>query len=386
MALKARADKRFVATLTVDGAAGRKRHFFYGATRKEATAARDEARRLAAQGVEILGPKATVGAYLTRWWKAARSSYAPRTANRWDGMVASMVDFLGARPLSMLTPTDVTAYLARLSTDGRQRARKDGQTGLAPATVAQARSVLRRALHDAQREGLVLRNAAALSRSPRVERGEPDSLTAEEAARFLATASGDRLEPLFALLTFSGLRLGEALGLRWRDLDLGDDGGVTVHRSMARIKGEDLVVDTKTGPSARTVDLHPRAVELLRAWRAAQLRERLVAGAEWKPGAVGANLVFTTPFGGPLAPWTPNKAFHGICDRADLPSRPLNVLRHTAATLMILAGVDLRVVSSALGHSNISTTSKFYAAALRPTRRDAAQRLGDLLVAAGRNA
>ena len=142
------------------------------------------------------------------------------------------------------------------------------------------------------------------------------------------------------------LRRGEVLGLRWSDLDL-HARTLKVEQTLVVVEGRAVFSTPKTDAGRRTVALDPRTVETLRAHRAAQGRERLAAGSVWQD----SGLVFTRADGRPLPPDWVYKRFSSLVMAAGLPVIWFHGLRHTAATLLLGAGVDLKLASSRLGHS-----------------------------------
>jgi integrase len=192
---------------------------------------------------------------------------------------------------------------------------------------------------------------------------EPYVLSAQQASAFLTAADKDRLAALYRVAVPLGIRQGEALGLRWEDVDL-DERTLRIRRSLKRIKGEGLVnSDTKTRRSKRDLPLPEVAVRALRAHKSEQARERLAAGSNW----IDKGLVFTTMKGKPIsATHLVNGSFHRICDAAGIPYSTderhglrFHDLRHSAATLLMAMGVQDRVVMDILGHTSLSTTSRY---------------------------
>jgi integrase len=219
------------------------------------------------------------------------------------------------------------------------------------------------------------RNAAALVDGPRVERFEIRPFTNDEARVFLQALKGDRLEALYSVALTMGLRQGEALGLRWQDIDL-DLGYLKVSKQLQRLDGKFLLVEPKTSRSRRTLVM-PRAItESLRVHRTAQKAERpepTSKGNEW-------DLVFTRPDGAPLDGTVLTHQFHRLLDRAELPQRRFHDLRHSCATLMLAQGVPARVVMDVLGHSQIALTMNTYTHVLPELKQDAASRMNDMLL------
>ena len=299
----------------------------------------------------------TTGDYLARWVVAVKARLRPSTHREYARHVADYCQPLAGIPLTRLTPAHVERTMAAL----RER-------GLSAQTIRHARSTLRRALHDAQRDGLVNRNVAALARPPRADRREMRALTAAEVGRLLASTADAPYGPLFAVAVGSGMRAGELCGLRWSDVDL-PARSLVVRRSMARADGGGYeLAEPKTARSRRTVMLPAVAVEGLRRQKARQAADKLAAGTDWQDRD---GLTFTDALGRPVRPDALSAAFRATADRLGLPVR-LHDLRHTAASLMLGAGVPLKVVSETLGHSSIAITADVYAHVTPELRREAA--------------
>lgn len=251
---------------------------------------------------------------------------------------------LGHLRLAALQPQHVQAFLnAKLA------------GGLSPRTVRYLHAILRRALGQAEKWGLVVRNVARLVDPPKVRRPEVRPLTLEEARTFLTAVQGHRLEALFTVALALGRRQGEVLGLRWEDVDL-ERGTLSVRYQLQRVAGGLVVVAPKSERSRRTIELPRPVVEALRRHRLRQLEERLRAGEAWRD----SGLVFTSTIGMPLEPRNLIREYHALLDRAGLPRRPFHHLRHTAA-LLLAQGSDIRVVQQVLGHSQIALTADLYA-------------------------
>jgi integrase len=252
--------------------------------------------------------------------------------------------------------------------------------------VSHIRAVLRAALQRAVKWGMVSRNAAALADGPRVPERPMVSISPTDAADILVAVAGTPLEALVALTLFTGLRQGEALGLRWSDVDL-DANTVRVRMALRRLRGVPgdatrlELAEPKTARSRRTVDFPPVVAEALRAHRVGQLRRRIAAGAAWREPI--PDLVFTRATGGPLDGPGVTHGLQVALEAAGLPRRRFHDLRHACATLLLASGTDIAVVRDILGHSTIALTANTYAAVLPALQRDAARRL-EALVSSGR--
>jgi integrase len=248
------------------------------------------------------------------------------------------------------------------------------QEGLSAKSVRYLRSTLRTALNQAQRWGLVSRNSAALVEGPRVERYEILPLTPSEARQFLASVNGHRLEALYSVALTLGLRQGEALGLRWQDIDL-ELGYPRVNKQLQRVDGAFQLVEPKTQRSRRTIVMPPTITKALTRHKDRQAQERDQAIGKWNE----MDLVFTRPDGYPLDGTVVTHQFHKLLDHARLPQRRFHDLRHSCATLLLAQGVPARVVMEVLGHSQIGLTMNTYAHVIPELRRDAAQRMEELI-------
>jgi integrase len=171
-----------------------------------------------------------------------------------------------------------------------------------------------------------------------------------------------------------GIRQGEALGLTWADVDL-DLGYIRITKQLQRIHGSPQLVEPKTERSRRTLAMPPMIRRALQDHRSLQEKERVLAGDRWRE----SGLVFTTPIGTPLDGTAVTKEFHRLMERECLPQRRFHDLRHSCATLLLVQGVSPRVVMDLLGHSQIGLTMNTYSHVIPDLRRDAAQRMQDVL-------
>ncbi len=364
-----RKDGRWVASLSLGYQGGRRRRkHFFGRTRQEAARKLQQAQRALADGGTLTAERQTVGSLLETWLReSAAKRVRPRTLERYEGIVRlHLIPALGHIRLNKLTPAHVDAMM--------NRALKSGGSA---RSVAQHRAVLRRALNVAMRWGWVTRNAASLSEPPRVQEQEIRALTPKDAKALLEAVQGDRLEALFTLALASGLRQGEALGLRWSDLDL-EVGVLTVRRTLQRISGLWRLMEPKTARAHRTIPLPAAVVASLREHRARQLKERLRSGRAWE-GQDWGDLVFTDELGRPLSGFHVLRRFKALLAAAGLPTMRYHDLRHGAATLMAAQGVPARVAMEILGHSQISTTLNIYTHVAADAQREAVERVGAVL-------
>lgn len=323
---------------------------------------RTEAERLAAKlAAELNGRddearSLTFGAYLTRRWLPGKKLGLAQST--WDGyrrkIELHILPRLGRIPIRRLRDTHLEAvYEEKLRPT-------DGSQPLAPKTVLEIHLIIRAALNDAVRKGLVARNVALVANAPKlraIPKVEQKAWTADELQAFLREAARHRLFPAMWLLATTGVRRSELLGLRWEDIDL-EHGTLSINRGLVAVGYKLHETRGKTTSSRRLIDLAPMTVRVLGAWKEWQQTKHAVAGAsavEW---------VFTDEEGQPIHPHSFSQAFHKIMAKADVPRIRLHDVRHTHGTLLIKEGVPVKVVSERLAtptrHSRSTPTNMSY--------------------------
>jgi len=361
-----RRDGRWCAQLNLGWEGGkRRRKFIYGATAQEVQDALLKVRSDRAAGFPVAVERQTIAQFLARWLSTIKPSLGPRTFLHYEMVVRlHLVPELGRLPLDKLTPQQAQALLARKSA-----------SGLSAQSVRHIRTILRIALNQALKWGLVGRNAAALTIAPKLVRKRFQSLSPEQARQLLDASHGARLEAVFTVALSLGLRMGEILGLRWRDVDL-DGGMLTVNQAVYRIAGQGMVTaEPKTDRSRRALFLPEGVRAALRTHRVRQLHERLIAGSHWHDNS----LVFTSGIGTPLEPRNLFRIFKALLRKAGLPDIRFHDLRHSAASLLLAQGVPMRAVMELLGHSSIGTTADIYSHVMPAMMRDVADKMDAIL-------
>ena len=266
-----------------------------------------------------------------------------------DTLRGYVIPRVGSLRLVDLTATRLRALYAELLESGSRR----GTGGLSARTVGYTHRIVSHTLKDAMRAGLLARNPAAIVNPPRATKPEAKTWTAEQVAAFLQHVDSDRLRALWVLLATTGMRRGEALGLKWNDVDV-KAGRVTIRRALVLAGYEVVESLPKTAAGNRVVFLHPQTTATLREHRRAQNEERLAAGPAWSD----FEFVFTDEIGGSLHPDRVTKLFVQHAREASLPKIRLHDLRHTVATLALTAGVHTKVVQELLGHANVRDHSR----------------------------
>ncbi len=359
-----RADGRWAARVSVGYRNGKRaRRWVYGKTRADVADKLRTAIQAHEQGLLPQPARQTVEQFLNRWLaESAKPRLRPRSFASYAQVIQSHISpHLGRTPLQKLAPQHVQAWLNFVHAGG-----------LSPRTCNYARAILRAALAQALRWGIVSRNVATLVEAPRVARHEIQPLTPDQARALLMTIRGHRLEALVTVAIALGLRQGEALGLRWDAVDL-DAKVLHVRTSLQRVDKQWHLVEPKSARSRRTLALPGIAASALRAHRVRQLEERLAAGSRWRENG----FVFATGVGTPLEPSNVTKAFKALLTKAGIREIRFHDLRHTAATFLLAQGVDPRTIMETLGHSQISLTLNTYSHVLPALQRDASERMDD---------
>jgi integrase len=310
------------------------------------------------------GRTLSVRVYLERWLATKRAR--PKTLLRYRQLIVShVIPTLGHLALPKLDPRHVNRLLTmKLS------------IGLAARTCNHIRAVLRNALHDAMREGLVTRNAAELAHPiPLHNIEETKVLSPEEVPIFLEVGQRHPLGNLWIVALASGCRQGELLGLRWQDVDL-ENCSIHIERTLQYLGGGWHVLPPKTARSRRPIALPKVACEALRRERKQQTEAHLKAES-W--GDEFGDLVFTDDRGGPLTAYRLSPQLQRELARAGLPPLRFHDLRHSTASLLAFAGVPARVAMEVLGHRQISTTMDIYTKVYPEVRREAAEALDKVL-------
>jgi len=347
------------------------------ATQKECQQAMNKLLVAVEQHNYTVPTKASVKDYLTKeWLPAVKATIRPTTYNSYVQHVeCHIVPHIGTVKLQKLSGSQVNALYAKLADTGK----KDGKTGLSPMTIHHVHACLHKACKDAVRWGHISRNPLDAADPPRKKGDgtkEMQTWSREQLKAFLHACADERLSPLWHTIAMTGMRRGEALGLRWSDVDL-ENARLAVRRALIPISREVVVSEPKTAKGRRVVALDPSTIEVLKAQAARQLDEQ----SDWDEAWVDSGLVFTAENGAALDPESVTRYFRQAVKRSMLPSIRLHDLRHTHATLALQAGIHPKVVSERLGHATVSITLDTYSHAIPAMQEEAAALIADLVFA-----
>jgi integrase len=364
-----------VYDLPRDPSTGKRRKKWQGGFRTRRDAQRALADVLASldRGTFVEPTKLTVGEYLVGTWLPAVSHrLRPSTLVGYQIVVEKqLVPRIGPLAMQRITPADLNRMYAELIERGR---RADGGP-LSPRYVRMCHTILRKALADAVRWGLIARNVADSADPPSAGEARRQAerkrrvWSRDQLQQFLRHVQGERLYPAYLLAATTGMRRGEILGLRWCDVDL-ESGRLSVTQTVIAPRYQVQISSPKTEKGKRAVALDTKTVEALRVHRECQRDERSRLAIELDETA----LAFAHLDGSPIVPHLFTLAFQRSARAAGVPVIRFHDLRHTYATLALQLGVHPKVVSERLGHASIAITLDTYSHVI-PTMQESAAAL-----------
>jgi integrase len=304
--------------------------------------------------------RVTIGEFLQRWLKDyAIPNTRPRTAERYESDIRLYITpAIGHIQLAKLSPSDIQGLEAKLLEQGKSL-----------RSVQHLHFVLRESLKHAMRWGLTYRNVAEGVDPPRYRRKEVQPPDGGGVWHILRLAKETPYSSTYQFMAFTGCRRGEALGLRWSDVDL-ENGTASIVQTLQRLKGKGLVFQPpKSDKSRRSIALDATTIELLREHRGQQLLYQVELGAVYQ----NRGLVFPGPLGEPLDPSVLTRNFERLARKAGMHGVRLQDLRHFHATLLLKAGTHPKIVQERLGHSSIGITLDTYSHVVPGLQEQAAQ-------------
>ena len=304
----------------------------------------------------------TFGAWLDRWYqRECKPQIRPKTQADYENRIYQhIIPELGSIPLAKLTAADFQQFYNRLKEGGRFLRVDQYGPGLSDRMVKSCHVTCRMALDQAVAQGLILKNPALSCKAPVTRPKEMQVLTGEEIQRLLIQAKEDGCFELLLLELTTGLRRGEILALRWDDLDF-RTGTLRVERQVQRIQGKLAVSQPKTRASCRSILLPAPVLEIL-----AQYRQ-----------SVSSHWMFPSPKkeDSPLDPAAVRKKLSAVLKRAGCPAARFHDLRHTFATSTLEHGMDVKTLSTVIGHVSSATTLNVYAHVTDEMRQKAADNI-----------
>ena len=302
------------------------------------------------------------GEWISFWYEIyCKPQISPRTQEGYaDRIYKHIIPELGQIPLNKLTQNDLQQFYARLKTSGRLIRVEQFGPGLSDRMVRVCHASCRSALEKAVQEGLIRINPAIGCKLPPKKSREMQVLTQEEMQRFLIQARQDGYYELFLLELGTGMRLGEILALQWTDLNF-RTGELRIDKSMCYLGGKLQITEPKTKSSIRTVILPPALLEVLKAYQQ-------TVDSRWMfPSPAKAN-----------APLTQNyvrRRMQQTLKRAGCKVVRFHDLRHTFATMALEHGMDVKTLSTIIGHVSSATTLDIYSHVTDLMQQQAAVRI-----------
>jgi len=357
---------RWVAEVTTDLG---KRKRYYCKTEREAIRKKNEMLRELEQGTLATGPQRKLGEYLEDWLENVHkgqlriSSYVKYKKN-----IKYVVAELGDVWLQKLTPEQVQRYYTRLG-----KKKEDGGKDLSSKTVHEVHGVLHLALKNAVRWNYVSRNVCDLVEPPRIVSREPTPLTLEQAQAFLESVRQHRLEVLLTVTVVTGMRRGELVALRWSSVDLNRKTLLVLHTVDYIPKYGYVETEPKTAAGKRMINLPDFLIDMLKQHRTRLLEQQLKMGETWE----NRDLVFPDLHGGYFNPGYLDKLFTRLLREAGVSHMHFHDLRHSAATILLSMGVNIKVIQQLLGHSDIAITLRVYGHLLPSMQEEAVERWED---------
>lgn len=339
------------------------------AKRSEATAAALAAKAKVDTGTHVpTGRDLTLASYLDEWLELyVKPHREPKTYAYYKGMVKHhLKPALGKVHLRKLTGPMFQKLL-----NSKAQPNEQGRL-LSTDTLRGIRATLRSALTRAYKNGLVAENIASRVDTPKTKPVEREYLTAENAAKLIAQCGDHPIDRLILIGLHTGLRIGEVTGLTWADVDF-DNATIRIRTQLQRVEKKLVLKALKSQSASRTLCLPETALEALKAQKGYQLLQ----GSTPLPGTTfnPMNLVFLNVEQRPLDPKFVNDRLRLLMEQAKIKPLSFHKLRHTAATLMLNAGIPLIQVRDQLGHSQIALTANIYGHAVPSALREASNAL-----------
>lgn len=356
---------------------GKRKQKWHGGfkTRREAELALSDIVRSLERQTYVSPQRVTLAEFVRNDWVPMMQTQVKKST--WDSYRRNLenhvLPVLGGTPLQQLSTGHLNSLYKSLLAQGR---RNGGGGGLSAKTVRNIHGTLSKVLVDAADVGLVSRNIATGSRPPKPRKTGAKQIrfwTPAELAQFLAAVRDDRLYALWHLAAMTGMRRGEALGIRWADVDLVAR-RVSVRQTLISVAYE-ITITTPKSHNARVIDIDPETAEVMRRHRKQQQEEHTAAGVELSDSC----LIFGKPNGDTIHPDVISQTFDKRVARVGVRRIRFHDLRHTHATIGLRAGVPVKVMSERLGHSTPAFTLQQYAHVIPGMQAEAAEAIARMV-------
>lgn len=303
-----------------------------------------------------------LGDFCPQYLEIAKNTLSPTTFEFYKIKIDSLiVPALGHIKLQNLTPAHIQQFvneLAKMPKEKRSGQPNEQGDTLSPSTIRRYLTVLQSILKQAVKLGLIPESPAKMERLtlPKAQAPKVEIFTKQEAAEILACLEKEDLQfqTMVQLAIFTGARRGELTALKFSDVDFAQK-KITIERAAYKPKGKPPTTKPPKDYESRTVTINDSCVELLKLLKAEKISKAQKLGSAWVEG----DWIFTQWNGEMMNPMTPTKQFPKFLDKYGLKHRKFHALRHTSATLLLYAGVNIKQVQGRLGHGDIETTNKY---------------------------
>ncbi len=310
--------------------------------------------------------KYTVSQWMEEWFEnVCKIKVRPSSHQTYRGYIDHHITpYIGKTPIEKLSTMDLQKLCRKLMDKGRvERIEAEKQPkGLSAKTIRNIMQIISSAMDFAVAQKIITENPCKAVELPKVEKQEMQTIPAEQLQAFLTEAKASGVYEMYYIELSTGLRRGELLGLKWSDIDW-NNAVITVRRQVARVNGEITEAPLKTKNSYHRVSISPQAIEVLKQQKA----------------KTNSEYVFPSPTGGPISPDSVNNMLKRVLARAGIPKVRFHDLRHTFATIALQNGVDIKTVSSILGHFSAGFTLDTYAHVTTAAQKEAAATIGNVL-------
>lgn len=299
--------------------------------------------------------------FYPQYLETIRTTLSPTTVDTYKALIERQIlPALGHLKLKNITSAHIQQFIQQLCTIPKETRNGENmeQEMLSAATVRRRLNILQSMLRLAVKLGLINESPASAEKLTLPKKTVPkvEIFSKQEAAEMLEALENEDLQfrTLIQLAIFTGARRGELVALKFSDVDF-EQRKITIERAAVKVKGEETIIKPPKDYEVRTITVNENCIELIRALKCEKARERQKLGTQWK----GDNWLFTQWNGEIMNPQTPTKQFSKFLAKNGLKHRKFHSLRHTSATLLLYAGVNIKQVQGRLGHGDIETTNKY---------------------------
>lgn len=337
-------------------------------TKKEAEAAMIEAQNAMNKGTYVEPSKTLYVDFMKSWLQDKKTTVKKNTLENYSYLVNSfIVPHMGQTELSKITPREIQSLYNDLKESNK----------LSDENIRKIHTIINDSLNKAFRWEMIVRNPASLVEAPKVSKKEVEVWNEDEIQRFLSAARDTRYYAAFLLALTTGMRQGEILGLRWKDIDE-ENRTISIIQTLSH-KGQELSAGTKTESGNRQISIDETTLNQLLPLKLRYKEEKMAN----RPLYQDYDLVIRTSLGTPLSPRNLLRSFYSIIDKVKVKKIRFHDLRHTHASLMLKQGVNPKIVSERLGHANVRITLDTYSHLLPNLQKETADQFGKLFYSNG---